>query len=214
MALVDLARNLIRYALGIKFCVHVVVFIVERATTPFAHHSSRTTDLSTPKATGHPLSVNGMKIALSTEVVIDDPKHEKREYRSTEEYVPILCAIKSKISVARTELRSYRISPSLVYPFDHLSTETQRLRCLEDLLLRAPQRGSLLHQIAQHRPPLRNILIQTRLGLLQERMFSEREILPRIRTGASVGCIRQGEWRLHQRTGRRVRSLTSRSPCS
>lgn len=52
-----------------------------------------------------------MRSALSAEVMIDDPKHEQREYRPSEKNVPILC------TVANLALASHAPSSPMILTF-------------------------------------------------------------------------------------------------
>jgi len=75
---------------------------------------------------------------------------------------------------AGSESRTYSRpdSRSPLDPSDRLSAQSQRVGSIQQPPLCPLQHPLLLHQIVQHRPSLRDILIYRVFALLQKRMFA------------------------------------------
>jgi len=63
-------------------------------------------------------------------------------------------------------------------PTDNIPAHTQRVRSIQQPLLSPLQHVSLIHQIVQNRPPLRDIIIQRALRVLNETMLSQSVFFP------------------------------------
>ena len=121
-----------------------------------------------------------------SQIMVYHSKHDEREDGSTTENPPVLCSVSQVVASARRHRRSHDPnSRSSLHPSNRLSTQTQRLSDSTQPSFSPAQDLPLFHQVVQHGLSLHQVVIDSVLRLLDERMFVQSVIRPRITPACS-----------------------------